>query len=251
VQKGSQFIPAVADGVKCNSENVLLMEEVFSIYALIDPRSCKIFYVGKTSRDPKVRYEEHINEVEGSSPKQKRIKEIYGCDYQLPDLVKLEEGIEGEKIAFTREVYWIEVFKMAGNVLTNASVDYKGTYFLTDSHLGPKPKNGTWKIDISLDELITTQDVNDEFFQIELYPTFTPIKSGNKKSDIDFIEKRDRNRLEGKLLNHGLPITIEEAFLIQHRCEQGDSLEELELYFQRSRKSIEYIAEINLETEYI
>ena len=227
------------------------MEKVFSIYALIDPRNYKAFYIGKTSRNPKIRYEEHIDEMEGSSPKQTKIKEIYDCDCQLPDLVKLEEGIEGEKVAFTREIFWIEVFKMAGNVLTNASVDYKGTYFLTDSHLGPVPKNGTWKIDISLDELSTTQNVNDEFFQIELYPTFTPIKSGNKKSDIDFIEKRKKNRLEGKLLNHGLPITIEEAFLIQHRNEEGDSLEELESYFQRSRKSIEYIAEMNLETEYI
>ena len=81
--------------------------------------------------------------------------------------------------------------------------------------------------------------------------TFTPIKSGNKKSDIDFVEKREKNCLEGKLLNHGLPITIEEAFLIQHRNEQGGSLEELESYFQRSRKSIEYIVEMNLEAEYL
>lgn len=225
------------------------MEEVYSIYALIDPRNCKIFYVGKTSRDPKVRYEEHIDEMEGNSPKQKKIKEIYDCDYQLPELVKLEDGIEGEKTAFTREIYWIEILKMAGNTLTNASIDYKGTYFLTDSHLGPVAKSGQWKIDISLDELISTQSVHDEFFQIELYPTFTPIKSGSKKENINFIEKREKNRQEGKLLNHGLPITIEEAFLIQHRDEQGDSLEELELYFQRNRKSIEYIAEIDIADE--
>jgi hypothetical protein len=226
------------------------MEDIYSIYALFDPRDNKIFYIGKTSRPTKIRYDEHIDEKTGNSPKQKRILEIYDDNYQLPDLVILEVGIEGAKAAFTREIYWLEIFKMSGNVLTNASVDYKGTYFLTDGHLGVVPKEGSWKVDISLDELIAIQDVNDEFFQIELYPTFTPIKSGHKKSDIEFVKKRENNRITDKLLNHGLPITIEEIFLVQHRDEQGDSLEELEHYFQRSRKSIEYIIEMNTEAEY-
>ena len=86
-----------------------------------------------------------------------------------------------------------------------------------------------------------------EFFQIEFYPTFTPIKSGHSKADIDFSHKRSVNSSEQKLLNHGLPITIEEIMLLQHRHEQGDSIKQLECFFQRSEKSIEYMIDTPLE----
>lgn len=222
------------------------MSVVYSIYALVDPRDMKVFYIGKTSRAPQERFEEHIQEVSGDTPKQKRLREIYDDTGLIPDFIILEDGIECNKAAFTREVYWVEIFRMAGIVLTNSSVDYEGVHFLTESHYGPIRKKGHWSVDISIDKLISDFSTR-EFFQIELYPTFTPIKAGNIKADINFSKERKLNFTEGRLLNHGLPITVEEVMLVQHRFEQGDTVEVLEAFFQRSRKSIEYMICIELE----
>ncbi len=125
------------------------MTEIYSIYGLIDPRDNKIFYIGKTSRDPSERYAEHIKETSGETPKQKKIQELYKAKGLPPDLVILESGITDPKLAFTREVYWMEIFRMTGTVLTNASVDYDGVYFLTDDHLATVRKIGRWSVDVS------------------------------------------------------------------------------------------------------
>jgi len=125
------------------------MTKIYSIYGLIDPIGNKIFYIGKTSRAPSERYAEHIKETSGVTPKQKKIQEIYKAKGLPPDLVILEGGINDSKLAFTREVYWMEIFRMTGTVLTNASVDYDGVYFLTDDHLATVRKIGRWSVDVS------------------------------------------------------------------------------------------------------
>jgi len=226
------------------------MSDIYSIYGLVDPRDLKVFYIGKTSRSPLERFEEHIKDILGESPKQKRIKAIYDGGGHSPELVVLESGIECPKSAFTREIYWIEIFRMSGTVLTNASVDYDGVHFLTESHFGPIRKEGLWSVDIT-DEQLDIESSNQEYFQIESYTTFTPIKSGHSKSNIDFAQKRNNNLSEKVPLNHDLPITAEEIMLVQYRYRQGDSIEQLKRFFQRSRRSVDYMIGIELEEAHL
>jgi len=62
------------------------MTKTYSIYGLIDPRDNKVFYIGKTSRTSGERYDEHIKETSGETPKQKNIQEIYEAKGLSPDL---------------------------------------------------------------------------------------------------------------------------------------------------------------------
>jgi len=139
---------------------------------------------------------------------------------------------------------------MSGTVLTNASVDYNGVYFLTESHFGPVRKEGLWSTDITVEQL-DTESSNQEYFQIESYTTFTPIKSGHSKSKIDFAQMRNNNLSEKMPLNHGLPITVEEIMLVQYRCRQGDSIEQLKRFFQRIGRSIDYMIDTELEEAHL
>jgi hypothetical protein len=201
----------------------------------------KVFYIGKTSKEPLQRYQEHIG-IAGNTPKQLMIKEIYETTGQDPDLTVLETGILDGKSAFTREVYWIEVFRSSGTILTNASIDYNGVYFLTDDHLGSKHKYGEFSFDISIEKLNEFYN-NKENFQIELFSTFTPIKTSQTKSIKDFNRKRYLNSKAGRLINHGMPYTVEEIMLVQQRCNQGDDIEKLKRFFQRSEFSITFMLE--------
>lgn len=104
----------------------------YSIYGLIDPSDRSIFYVGKTS-NIKRRFLEHKENKYEQSPKSKRIKAIHDA-YQEIEYVLLEH-CETNKDAFIREVFWIEMLRKSGRLLTNASMDYEGFYFLTEHHL--------------------------------------------------------------------------------------------------------------------
>lgn len=115
----------------------------YKIYALVDPRNNSIFYVGRTSQALEKRLEQHIDAVAGCSPKDIRIGQILDWGNE-PHIVLLQNDILCEKSAFTREVFWIEMFHSVGSHLTNASIDYGGKYFLANYYLtGLDDSDGT------------------------------------------------------------------------------------------------------------
>ena len=105
------------------------------IYALIDPRTRQIRYVGQSS-DPERRYQQHINTVE-DAPKGAWIQELRVMD-QLPDFILIDECEDTE--AFYLENWWILIGKRQGWPLTNgtnpgewrAQEDFKQIF---DAHL--------------------------------------------------------------------------------------------------------------------
>lgn len=75
------------------------------IYALIDPISLKIFYVGR-SNNPGRRYFEHYNEIDTTN-KAKRINRLKRR-FHMPYMIILEQC--GYENVNNRERYWIHRF---------------------------------------------------------------------------------------------------------------------------------------------
>ena len=91
---------------------------------------------------------------------------------------------------------------------------------------------------------------DNAYYQLEKVGSFSPINLQLEESskllwqDATYIQKlREENRMNGKLLNRGFPITHEEINLILEYSKQGWSVSKLETYFQRSYKSIFNIIE--------
>jgi len=61
----------------------------------------------------------------------------------------------------------------------------------------------------------------------------------------DILKRREINRQSNKLLNYQFPIVEEEIELIKKMADFGKTIEELESFFQRSRKSIKSILDKN------
>ena len=91
---------------------------------------------------------------------------------------------------------------------------------------------------------------DNAYYQLEKVGSFSPINLQLEESskllwqDATYIQKlREENRMNGRLLNRGFPITHEEINLILEYSKQGWPVSKLETYFQRSYKSIMNIIE--------
>lgn len=87
----------------------------YCIYAIVDPRSDRIFYVGHT-RNLARRRAEHLEGTDTLSGLQVRQIKENGF---VPLIVKLED-CKDETSALMAEVFWIELLKGRGNKLSNA-----------------------------------------------------------------------------------------------------------------------------------
>ena len=74
------------------------------------------------------------------------------------------------------------------------------------------------------------------FFKFELV-------NKNHLSELSPSLIREKNRIANRPLNHGLPIVREETELLKKMVDVGQSLEFIEFFFQRSKKSIAYMLE--------
>lgn len=243
------------------------MASNYLIYALIDPRDNTVFYIGKTRRKARARLDEHLLDFDGVTPKQLRIREIYDSEVGEPDVVVLEDNIATDKAAFTREIFWIELFSMVGANLTNASVDFNGVYFLSNHHLNSLSDTHadtnshssinrtsdneipSWKVNItpSNDKNdIPCHQIDEDYFKMEFCETYTPTTVGSPiYSKYDLVRKRSQNIAAGRYKNHGIPIIQEEIFLLKKHIDRGDSIFKIVNYFQRSESSIRSILRNN------
>lgn len=208
----------------------------YSIYALTDPTTNQIFYVGRTGKHPMQRYEEHIKDFKGPSPKQIKLREMFDGYKGKPGLVILETDIKTLSVAFMREVFWMESLYSAGSPLTNASIDFNGQCVLTDYPNSQLVDKTTPSIDKYLSDIQEGNSI--QFFRIEDLETFTPRVKGTNLSDYDWVSERSKNASAGQLLNAGLPVTEEEINILVALYQEDRGLEYLEEFFQRSRKSL-------------
>ena len=115
------------------------MPRSYKIYALIDPRNRRFYYVGKTERALQERLDEHFFDIRETqvSKKTQAIKQS-GLD---PQPVLLEEVRDTETL-FRRELYWIFMLKTLGHPLTNreASKWYVREY---DNIMAPPQKKSS------------------------------------------------------------------------------------------------------------
>jgi hypothetical protein len=105
--------------------------------------------------------------------------------------------------------------------------------------------------EIQCDPLITPCEATEEvecdqsnfenewsFFRFENHPNYKPNIGLWRGTEEDIKKIRNENQDEGRLMNHGLPITEYEKRLVFDSSQQGVSMEKLESYFQRSTVSL-------------
>jgi len=95
------------------------------IYALVNPITDIIFYIGKTVGDLNIRLTAHIQDKECNYRKREIIKSIIELD-SLPVILELERiecsnEVE-ERVALLREDYWIKLYLKEGNLCNVANV---------------------------------------------------------------------------------------------------------------------------------
>ena len=237
---------------------------MFKIYGLVDPRDFKIFYVGRTAKVVARRLREHLAGDETLSLKQQRIEAIKLATDKPISVIVLESNILTEKQAFCKEVFWMETLIKSGAELTNASVDFNGTYFLREdtieanpakSSINDTPNNDeyisashSWNEDVSIvgvSEKDALEQLNKNFFMIEKHVIQGNALKQRYMCPKKLRQKRLTNLRNGRKANHGLPIFDEEIRELLIRYSVNDNTAVLSEYFQRSEASIEVLIEEN------
>ena len=82
-----------------------------------------------------------------------------------------------------------------------------------------------------------------DYYRVENEDSFTPT---NKKIALEYVQDKNaiaslrrRNLDEGRMLNHGMPFSEEEAVILKRKVKAGKSVDALSDFFQRSPFSIE------------
>jgi hypothetical protein len=89
-----------------------------TIYALTDPDSGEVCYVGRTANNALQRYSEHLLRTRKASPRWAWIQALRE-QRKVPTLKILQEHVSAEDAA-GREEYWIAYWREQGAVLLNA-----------------------------------------------------------------------------------------------------------------------------------
>lgn len=97
-----------------------------TIYALVDPRDNKEFYIGRTE-DIYQRFIQHLRCQDKNDAKNARIRELQSL-HLLP-IMRTLEIVKDSALAGEREAYWIRHFRYLGISLTNDIV-FSGTMSL-------------------------------------------------------------------------------------------------------------------------
>lgn len=110
---------------------MITQSRTLCIYALIDPRSNDIKYIGVTS-DPRQRLKSHLSEV-GNIRKRRWIREL--ANEGLKPSMKIIEVVQSTEIQ--REVYWIKVLREHGCDLFNAAHNQDTFEFVPEGFASP------------------------------------------------------------------------------------------------------------------
>ena len=98
---------------------------MYVIYALADPRTDKIGYIGIT-KNLKQRFNQHVNSRGNNNDEDSWIRQLRN-DGLIPS-IRVLETVGTEDVARKREAYWIEYYIGLGEQLTNVSHTRSRTY---------------------------------------------------------------------------------------------------------------------------
>lgn len=101
---------------------------MFGIYALIDPTTLELRYVGRTKMPLGMRLIAHVRDARSSrinTPKSRWIAEVLAAG-RRPEIVELERVGQDEMVS--AEEFWIGYFKSIGARLTNDSPPHGGAF---------------------------------------------------------------------------------------------------------------------------
>jgi len=98
------------------------MKKVF-IYALLDPITKNIKYIGKTEYTLEKRFKEHLKDGNKKTYKNKWINSLYNKGL-TPEIILIEEV--NENIWKEKEIFYISLFRSMGSKLTNISKGGEG-----------------------------------------------------------------------------------------------------------------------------
>lgn len=96
---------------------------MYTVYALVDPRTCQIRYIGQTQNHPTVRLQSHLKKEDGNSQKWAWLSELKELG-EKPNVVILEHASSLEDALYA-ERYWIERGRKTGWPLLNFRLDGK------------------------------------------------------------------------------------------------------------------------------
>lgn len=94
---------------------------MYTIYALADPRTCEIRYIGQTQKHPSVRLQGHLKKEDGNKRKWAWLNELNALGIE-PNVVVLEYA-DTLRNALAGERFWIEKGRKMGWPLLNFRVD--------------------------------------------------------------------------------------------------------------------------------
>lgn len=100
--------------------------DIYKIYALCEPDSEEVRYVGATKQRPRARLKQHLKEADrevGTSPKEIWLRELIARGLE-PSVLLLEETEDSE-----REGYWISFCREIGFSILNELTLYEGLNF--------------------------------------------------------------------------------------------------------------------------
>lgn len=91
--------------------------KTYSVYALSDPRTSEVRYIGMTHNVDQ-RYTQHIYLRDKSNQVKQTWIDDMKTHHLYPILTIIEEGLE-KSIALVREKYWLQVYLEQGANITN------------------------------------------------------------------------------------------------------------------------------------
>lgn len=171
------------------------MKEIYYVYALIDPKTEKIFYVGKGSNK---RWKDHFRKSSDlNEDKNKKIKTILEDEYDPEECFKLLHKNLKEKEAFRKEVE--EIKKIGVENLTNINKGgkqpptYKGKNHPNSKINEEKASEILWLI---LNSKLTCNEIS-EFYNVS-EDIIKKISSGDNWNYVNPRKPKDYNKIKRK-----------------------------------------------------
>lgn len=166
------------------------MENNICIYALIDPRTDEIRYVGQTV-DPAHRIESHISSGRGSKAKNKWLGNLYRAR-QVPRMLVLD-WVPAEA-ADEYERRWIKTLIEDGVTLTNSTFNPNGVrYVPAQAGRGAKQTGRVYQY---LDQILQTENRVASFAEVR--STLDIPKSTASKLRLQWLDERGLSEAVGE-----------------------------------------------------
>lgn len=116
------------------------------IYALVDPRTLRIRYIGKTTKTLDERLRGHVYNAikrEGTTHRDRWIQSLHTAGL-APEVVLVDSGVWDTSTFNEREIYWIAFYRAQNTRLTNMTEGGDGRHSYQASEETKEKMRGFW-----------------------------------------------------------------------------------------------------------